>query len=350
MPSGVASRSACRLSSSVSLAASLWCAGAALDGVKRSPAPQLSPRLVSVSIDSSCSLVALGVDAGRSGLASEGGDSGERMGDPPGTLPPLEEDEALSVTTSFHELATDSLVARCGCCCCSPPGDSAFFFLSNRFSNMGCTSSPPGSSSDVACVRLPVRLRSAASASKMRRASSSSATPPPAAAAVCGWAPRLALLLVLLVTTTVPAVALPPSLLPPPLFLVELLLLLQLSSMHVDEVTTFRPDSRASGRGGGLSFGGLGAQGVSAARAFPATVLVTPVALLVVVLPAPVVVGAAAAGAWFSPEAAFSRERAPSASSWTAQGRAAVRLAPAAAATAAAASSSPSALRFLLIS
>lgn len=349
MPSGVASRSACRLSSSVSLAASLWCAGAALDGVKRSPAPQLSPRLVSVSIDSSCSLVALGVDAGRSGLASEGGDSGERMGDPPGTLPPLEEDEALSVTTSFHELATDSLVARCGCCCCSPPGDSAFFFLSNRFSNMGCTSSPPGSSSDVACARPPVRLRSAASASKMRRASSSSATPPPTAA-VCGWAPRLVLLLVLLVTTTVPAVALPPSLLLPPLFLVELLLLLQLSPTPVDEVTTFRPDSGASGRGGGLSFGGLGAQGVSAARAFPATVLVTALALLLVVLPALVVVGAAAAGAWFSPEIPLSRERAPSASSWTAQGRAAVRFAPAAAATAAAASSSPSALRFLLIS
>lgn len=183
----------------------------------------------------------LGVDAGRSGLASEGGDSGERMGDPPGTLPPLEEDEALSVTTSFHELATDSLVARCGCCCCSPPGDSAFFFLSNRFSNMGCTSSPPGSSSDVACARPPVRLRSAASASKMRLASSSSATPPPTAA-VCGWAPRLVLLLVLLVTTTVPAVALPPSLLLPPLFLVELLLLLQLSSTPVDEVTTFRPE------------------------------------------------------------------------------------------------------------
>lgn len=156
-------------SSAASLAASLWRPDDALGGVRPSPV-LLSARLISVSIDSSCSLATLGVDAaGWSGLES-GGDKGDRMGDPPGTLP-FDEDEALSVTTSFHELATDSLVARC---CWSLGEPLLSLFLSNRFSNMGCTSPHGGSSSDCASSP-PVRLRSAASASRMRRTSSSSA-------------------------------------------------------------------------------------------------------------------------------------------------------------------------------
>lgn len=132
----------------------------------------LSPRLVSVSIDSSCSLLALGVpwEAGWSGLESgAGGESGDRMGDPPGTLP-LEDDEALSVTTSFHELATDPLVLLAWH---ASPVCRVGSFFSNRFSNMGWTSPSAGSSASSP----PVRLRSAASASKMRRASSSSGQP-----------------------------------------------------------------------------------------------------------------------------------------------------------------------------
>lgn len=252
----LAPRSAWWLSSSAaSLAASLWRPDAALGGVRPSPV-LLSARLISVSIDSSCSLATLGVDAaGWSGLES-GGDRGERMGDPPGTLP-LEEDEALRVTTSFHELATDSLVARW----CWSLGDPLLsLFLSNRFSNMGCTS-PHGGSSSACASSPPVRLRSAASASKMRRTSSSSAVappppPPPAAAAAgCGCAcPPPALLLTLLEELTalhplpVP-LALPPA---PPLAPLP-------SAQTVEEVTTLEPGSKPSCGVTVLATGGLGA-------------------------------------------------------------------------------------------
>lgn len=144
-------------------------------------------------------------EAGWSGLESgAGGESGDRMGDPPGTLP-LEDDEALSVTTSFHELATDPLVLLAWH---ASPVCRVGSFFSNRFSNMGWTSPSAGSSASSP----PVRLRSAASASKMRRASSSSGQPcsvlPPELAALLPLPAAdglLLLLLVVLIATPFPA-------------------------------------------------------------------------------------------------------------------------------------------------
>lgn len=301
--SGVVSlspRSAWLLSSSASFAASLWRPWATLGGVRRSPGVLLSPLLVSVSMDSSWSLANLGVDAGWSGLES-GGERGDRMGDPPGTLP-FEEEEALSVTTSFHELATDSLVARW---CWWSPGE---LLLSNRFSNMGCTAPRPRSSSSAGSSRPPVRLRSAASASRMRRASSSSAEPPPLPVPV----PPL----------PVPPLPVAAPKLPPPL-----LFALPSAPVTFEDATAFGPGSPRGGVGV-LVAGELGAGGAGGGAA-GATVFPPPVAA---------VTETGTGGG-----SAFSRERAASSS----QGRAALRLAPA---DAAAAPSSHSALRFLLVS
>lgn len=291
------------------MAASRWRPDDALGGVRPSPV-LLSARLISVSIDSSCSLATLGVDAaGWSGLES-GGDRGDRIGEPPGTLP-LDEDEALRVTTSFHELATDSLVALC----CWSLGDPLLsLFLSNRFSNMGCTS-PHGDSSSACASSPPVRLRSAASASKMRRTSSSSAVAPPDAAG-CGCCPCTLLKLLEGPTELLPL--LPPPCAPPfaPLP----------SAQTVEEKTALEPEFKPSCGvtvlvSGGLdTCGGGGCAPAGAAGLAPAA-------------------GALGPGGGST----FSRERAASSS----QGRAALRLAPAAAA---AAPSSHSALRFLLVS
>lgn len=302
------------------MAASLWRPDDALGGVRPSPV-LLSARLISVSMDSSCSLATLGVDAaGWSGLES-GGDRGDRMGEPPGTLP-LDEDEALRVTTSFHEFATDSLVARC----CWSLGDPLLsLFLSNRFSNMGCTS-PHGDSSSACASSPPVRLRSAASASKMRRTSSSSAVAPPdAAAAGCGC-PCALLTLLEGPTALLPFPLLFPPAVAPPLAPLP-------SAQTVEEKATLEPGFKPSCGVTVLVIGGLGACGGGAWAAAGATRLAP-------VPPA----GAPAAGA-LGPGggSAFSRERAASSS----QGRAALRLAPAAAAVA---PSSHSALRFLLVS
>lgn len=244
------------------------------------------------------------------------------MGEPPGTLP-LDEDEALRVTTSFHELATDSLVARC----CWSLGDPLLsLFLSNRFSNMGCTS-PHGDSSSACASSPPVRLRSAASASKMRRTSSSSAVAPPDAAAAAGCGCPCALLTLL----EGPTALLPFPLLLPPAVAPPLAPLP--SAQTVEEKATLEPGFKLSCGGTVLVTGGLGACGGGAWAAAGATRLAP-------VPPA----GALAAGA-LGPGggSAFSRERAASSS----QGRAALRLAPAAAAVA---PSSHSALRFLLVS